>query len=1112
MKKATSYLQRLRYDPRLEETLIARYLKNPRLALLILFIILTIGILSYISLPRNLNPEIKIPIILVNTILPGASPKDVESLITIPIEESVSGLDGIKKITSDSRDSVSLVTLEFESGTDPDKARDDVQAAIDTVNLPEDAQDPKAIKLDFENQPVWTFALEANKDLASLNRISEDLKQKIEELESVDKVMITGLLEQEIQINIKPEAISNYSINPILLSGAIKAALRSFPAGGVKTSKNTLSLSLEPQIKDLDTLRNLEIQLGQEPVKLLTIADVSLKAKPSQASSFLISPSEDIKWVVNFNVFRNTGFNINQTVEDASLVIKEKVKETKGVISLNSILNTSELIDEQFRELTRDFLITIILVFVSLFVFLGTRQAVIASLAIPITFFISFTFMNAAGISLSFVSLFSLLLSLGLLVDDTIVIISAMTAYYRSKKFTPLQTGLLVWRDFSIPVFTTTITTVWAFLPLLLSAGIIGEFIKPIPIVVSTTLMGSLFTAFMFTMPFIILLLSGGFPKRVIISLYITSLLVLVTLFYLLFSGNTLFLLEIFFFLVLLTIFFVIRKYLWMKFKKSAQRLVPVFEHGLIHFDVISLRYQRLIYRILVSRGGRIKTIAAVLIFSLVSLLLLPLGLVKNEFFPKSDQDFIYMTVKLPSGTNIEKTNIEAAKILEEIKTTPELEFATANIGQGFNPGMGILESETNNILFSLKLKDKSARKQTSIEVGEFLRDKFKSYQKGELLIVESTGGPPAGADLQIKLFGDDLSTLDKLADQIQANLEPKNGVTGVDKSIKPGISKLTFKPDQDKLLQNGVGIETIGFWLRTFSSGMDVDTVKLEGETEDKDINLRLTADSASIQSLGEINLPTPQGSVPILSLGKLLLEPNPTQITREDGKRTISVTASVRPGFSISDLNKDLESYAKSIKLPRGYSWATGGLNEENQKSVNSILQAMLYSFLLIITTMVVQFSSFRKALIVMLVIPLSVAGVFVMFGLTQTPLSFPALVGVLALFGIVVKNSILVVDKIDQNLKSGLAFENAIAEGSASRLEPIALTSMTAILGLVPISLSDPLWRGLGGAIISGLTFSGTIMLFFIPVVYYYFMKTPNCQRLIKLVECIRDKKHG
>ena len=251
------------------------------------------------------------------------------------------------------------------------------------------------------------------------------------------------------------------------------------------------------------------------------------------------------------------------------------------------------------------------------------------------------------------------------------------------------------------------------------------------------------------------------------------------------------------------------------------------------------------------------------------------------------------------------------------------------------------------------------------------------------------------------------------------------------------------------------------------------------------------------NVQSLSNVSLPTPKGvPAPLTNLGSLVLESNPTLITREGGKRTISITAGVKNGYTIPEVNTNLESYAKkALKLPADYTWSTGGVNQTNQESISSIYEAMLISILLIIVTMVLQFGSFRRAFIVILVIPLSISGVFIIFALTQTALTFPALIGVLALFGIVVKNSILVMDKIQANIKSGMEFTESIADAASSRLEPIALTSITAIVGLIPITLSDPLWRGLGGAIIAGLTFSGTIMLFFIPVVYYYIYKPKN-----------------
>jgi HAE1 family hydrophobic/amphiphilic exporter-1 len=488
-----------------------------------------------------------------------------------------------------------------------------------------------------------------------------------------------------------------------------------------------------------------------------------------------------------------------------------------------------------------------------------------------------------------------------------------------------------------------------------------------------------------------------------------------------------------------------------------------------------------------------------VILFSLFSYLLLPFGFVKNEFFPKSDQDALYLSLEMPSGTNAATTQKAALEIANRIRSYPESLFTTVELGRAIGENGGSQGSEANNALITLRLEDGDKRKASSIDIASDLRNKLGGYDKGKVSVVEISGGPPAGADIQIKLFGDDLTVLNQYADKVQAHLKTIKGVTNVDKSVKPGTSKLVFTPDSVKLARYNVSLDTLGFWLRFYASGFSPKTVKLASLNNiEKDITLRMGQGTQLPENLSTISIQTANGPVPLSELGTITLAPNPTLITREDGKRTISVTAGVGKGYSVGDISKQLESYANNgLQLPTGYTWKTGGVNEENNNSVTSILEAMLLSFVLIIVTMVLQFSSFRKALIVMLVIPLSISGVFIIFALTGTPLSFPALIGVLALFGIVVKNSILIVDKIKQNEETGMSFIDAVADGSSSRLEAIALTSFTAIIGLIPITVSDPLWQGLGGAIISGLAFSGTIMLFFIPVVYYYWFAPKHLQ---------------
>lgn len=1099
MDTTSNYLKKLKFDPKLLLGWVAKYITNMRLVLLVILLISAFGISSYLALPRRLNPEIKIPIVLISTVLPGANPTDVESLLSVPIEDAVRGLDGVKKVTSTSRESVSIVNIEFNNGVDADKAKADVQSAVDAVNdLPEDAVTPSVQKLDFENQPIWTFSLHGAKDRGSLIRFSRDLKKDLEDLASIDNVEITGLDEQEIQIVIKPEVVSSYGVNPQAISGAIKTALTSFPAGNVRTESGTFSLAIDPAATKIDDLRSLQINLKDSVVSLSDIAEIKEISKPDQNESFILENGA-VSNSATFSVFRVSGVNFNVANDAAQEKVKEKLAQSGNGFKISTIVNTAEEIETEFGTLQRDITIVIALVFFVLLLFLGIRQAIVSMLSIPLTFLVTFVVMNVTGIALSFLATFSLLLSLGLLVDDAIVVISAMTAYFRSGRFTPVQTGLLVWKDFWVAILTTTITTVWAFLPLLLASGIIGEFIKPIPIIVSATLIASIFVALFIILPLMVFLLKPQIPYRVQILFRVLLVATILAAFYFLMPKGALIFPQLGVLFLLVLIVYLIRDSLFALFSKwfnkhadTKNRISTLLDHGLISFGGIERGYNKLIHKILVSKTARRNTIIMVVIFSIFSYLLVPFGFVKSEFFPGSDENTMYVSVEYPSGTNAQTTKARSLEFLERLKDVPESKTTTLEMGRGFSDvgGGGAAGAGPNNVLFSLALQDSKERDRTTAEIAADLRSKFADYTAGKVSVVEVSGGPPAGSDLQIKLFGPDLKTLDGYANQLQEYLKTEPGVTNIDKSIKPGTSKLTFVPDKAALAQNNITTDQIGGILRLHASGFKADEFKFSGDEDlTEDITIRYGSGTQFVEDTTKVLIPTQKGtSIPLSALGKLELASNPTTITREDGKRTLSVSAAVSKGYVIADLNKKLEDKANSLNLPAGYGWATGGANEENAQSVNSILQAMILSFALIIITMVLQFSSFRRALIVMLVIPLSISGVFIIFGLFQIPLSFPALIGILALFGIVVKNSILVVDKILINQQSGMEFTESVADAAASRLEPIALTSLCTIAGLIPITVSDPLWQGLGGAIIAGLTFSGTIMLFFIPVVYY------------------------
>ncbi len=1099
----SSYLKNLHFPDKLGHSLIARYFRNPRLPLLLVIAITLLGTFSFITLPKVLYPDIDIPVVVITTTLPGASPSDIESLITIPIEDQIKGLNGLQTYQSTSRESASIIYLEFDTNIDPDKARSDTQSAIDELtDLPDDVGAPQVVKYDYVNQPVLTFALVSRGDNGSLIRFAKILEDELKSLPAVDKIETAGLEEQEIQIDIDPETIVSYQISPSTIAQAIQTALQAYPAGTTNTDQLSFSLNINQAITSVDDFRTVQLNLNGTNVALGEIATISEKSKPDQIQSYYVSATDQNPIpAVTFNVYRNSNVTITDAVHDVQTEIDSQLSAYPDQFMTIAKFNQADEIDEQFNRLVHDLTFTIILIVITMFIFLGIKQASVASLAVPFSFLITFAVMKFVDVDFSTVSFLALLLALGLLIDDTIVVISAMTSYYRTGKFTPDQTTLLVWKDFLIAITTTTLTTIFAFLPILITTGIIGEFIQPVPVVVSTALAASFVVAMFITMPFMKIALQPKFPRRVQLLIRFLLPVLLFLIFILLTFHNRLFFGQ----LAGLFAFLIISYYAatpllhrfqaWIHSRTShTHTLASLFNRltsGLISFDGLTQKYQRLISRILSSRTGRKKAMIIILAFCVFCYSLAGFGLIQTQFFPKTDQDALYVNLEFPEGTNLETSKAAALELVPTLLNTPQLSYLSLDLGQVYTSDVNFTGTGSNKAFFTLNLSPKDDRDLASYDIAEQLRQELSDYPTGKLSIIEKTSGPPAGSDIQIKYFGNDLDQLDQLADETIDFLQNQSGVANIDKSVKNGTSKITFVPDQSKLAQFGINNSTIGTWLRILTSGFSIDEIRLNDQT--KDITLRLQSSTSAPEDIGQLSIPTTSGYIPISNLGDFKLEPNPSLIIREDGIRTISVSASVTQGYSSSAINKQLTQYVSDhINLPDGYSWSVGGVNDENQKSTNSLLQAMIVAIILISVTMVIQFESFRKALIVILIIPLSISGVFLVFALTNTPLSFPALIGILALFGIVVKNSILVVDKISANLKSGMPYFEAIVDGSSSRLEAISLTSIAAILGLVPITISDPLWRGVGGAIISGLSFSGLIILFFIPIVYYVTFK--------------------
>lgn len=1041
------------------------WIRRTRIWILLIILLMVAGFSAYVQLPRELNPEVEIPAVSISTVLPGAAPDDVERLISQPIEQEVSSLSQIDTYSSTSRTGVSTVTVQFEGSVDPDDALQDVKTRVDRVSdLPEDASTPMVQSFDASEQPVWQVALAGTVDVYSLSRTAEQLESVLERESSIDRVELQGTVQDQIGIVLSPAAIAQYDLNPQQLIQSLRSNQDNIPAGSLTVSGLEYQLVIEDPVQDIESLRQLPVQTGRGTVPLEELATVRWQAAESNIETLVRVNTEEnadqlgkYENAVLINVYKSEGAKISDAVVDAQKIIDGELDGS--AIRSNSVVDLSQDIDEQFTELTNNALTTILLVFLVLFTFVGARQALTAALSIPLTFLSTFVIMQLTGISLNFLSLFSLLLALGLVVDDAIVIVEAYNRY--RKRYPAVIAGQLVFEDFVIPIWTTTITTVWAFVPLLFAPGIIGEFIFTIPVVVTATLLSSTSVAVFLTLPLAAAieefdarrlpgagLVSGGVSK---IRTYVAS--------------------------------------------TQQDRFSAIFSDGLIDFGVIRDRYTIALRWVLQSRWHRATVYGASIALVVIAGVSLGAGWVQSEFFPSEDTTEVFIDIDAPAGWTVEQTRESLLQISDEVSTHPAVDRVFPKTGGGNvfagGPGGGSGGSggsaSTANITVILKdARDRDISSQQLVAEWQLdLNDTFAV----DIEVSAAQGGPPVGSDLQVNIKGDDLGTLEQIANDFATmveEIETDDGVTAarnVSVSLEDSPGQLAVDFDQEALAARGLTTQQVNGWLRTAVTGTEIGTIR--GGVQEDDVSLQVQLDTTQrlLSALQSLELQGPQGSYTLDEVSDITLEASPGTIEREGSERVVRVTATAAE-LPSPELLSRFQEQADDYQLPMGYSWDVGGANEENQESTQAIISFMGLAILLIMGTMVLQLDSFRQAIMVVLVIPLAVAGVFTNFALFSIPLSFPALIGVLALFGIVVNNSIMLMEKINQNIRAGLEFMDSVVDACGARIEAITFTSLTTAIGLLPITISDPLWRGLGGAIIAGLSVSGLIILFLLP----------------------------
>ncbi len=1032
------------------------FVKHFRFTLIMIAAIVLFGMLSIVQLPKESNPEVDVPVAVVTTAFPGAGPLDVEELVTDPIEDKVQSISGISSLTSVSRNSISTVVVEFDVSADREKSVSELNDAVDQVipDLPDDAEEPLVQEVSFDDEPILIASLGGPYTPAELTRFAERLQEDIEGIANVSRVRIFGGQSEEIQVIVDKAKLDQFNLGITQVTQAISRANSDVPIGAIETNSEIYNLRFAGRIVNPTDISQIPIaSVNDVPVVVSDVALVRDTYAELGSLSRMSTDNTQSQPAVTLNIYKSSGgdiTNISKEVQErANSIIAEEFPD--GVEFL-IMLDLGDYIEQDLTSLSKNGLATVAIVFLVLWLFLGLREAVLASLSIPLVFFITLTILNATGYTLNFMTLFSLILVLGILVDSAIVISEAM-----NKKLAlhadPIDAAKETVREYQWPLIAGTMTTVFAFLPMLLTSGIIGEFIKSIPVTVTSALMGSLFVGLS-----IITTMSAVFAMRAAKK------------------KNT-------------SVSFLDKPE-----KEKKQSFFVGF------FDWARREYEQVLRTVMPKKGKRRIITWSVVALMIVSFALPAVGALTVNMFPTSNEPQFVIDLKNPVGTTLTETADDLSYVEQLLFDDERVESFVSTVGSGFGASSVSRVSDQHKGYITVNLSED--RDQTSAEIVNEYQEKLLGFDAdGTFSVSQGNFGPPQEAPVVVTISGDDLGTLEILAQEFERLIASIEGTTDVRSSIEKTNGEFVMYIDRTKAQLYGVSTADVAFILRNAINGVEATSLNRNGDDVGVIVRYALdplavqagNIDKTTIDTIRSLTIATPQGDVPLSSFAEIRLEGSRSSIEHDDGERITKILSFVKTGFAATEIFAEIDSRMDEIEIPDGYTVQLGGENEDINESFADMFRAMVLAIFLIAALLVLQFDSFKQAFIILVAIPLAMIGVFPGLALLNLPLSFPGIIGMVALVGIVVNNAIILIDKINTNRKDGMEMTDAIIGAGKARLEPIILTTITTVLGILPLALSDEVWASLGFAIVFGLLFSTVLTLLVIPLLYQRFVRS-------------------
>ena len=1031
--------------------------------MLVFVAVMIIGVFCFWQLPVDQFPEMDPPYVMVMTTYPGASASEIETNVSKIMENSLTSVDNLKYINSTSKDNVSLVVLELEWGSDITEAVNDVRSFCDMAKnqLPDGCSSPMVFKFSSSTMPICQYSITADESYPALDKILNDVViPQLNKINGIGNLSVSGAPDRYVYVDIDQQKLDAYGISLEQVGQVISANNLNLSSGTVKMEKEQYQMQVRSEFIESSEINDLMVTITPQGQQVFvrdiatvrdTIKDLSLDEKTNgrEAARLIVA--------------KQSGSNTVQVCEDVQEELAKIQKQLPTDVKIQEIYNSADNIRNSINSLEESVLYALLFVVLVVLFFLGKwRATIIISLTIPISLIVAFIYLKMADSSINIISLCSLSIAIGMVVDDAIVVLENITRHIERGE-APREAAIYATNEVWVSVIATTLVLVAVFVPLTMMDGMAGIMFEPLGWIVTVVCCTSTVIAITLTPMLCSKLLKA---RKVRIE-----------------NGKLI-------------------------DEEATQK--TWYDRTVVAFlDKVDAAYAK-------SLGWCLRhkalTIIALFVFFAASLLPFIMGKVGTDFMAQQDNARLTVTVELQRGTRIEET-VKTARQLEErfMLLVPEIQMISTSAGSNDDDGTGAIFSNTmnNTISMTIRCNKKWERERTIWQIAEVLRQELAQYPE----IIEyqaniSSGGPGGGNTVDVEIYGYDFDITNQMAQQIIALTKELPGARDVFSDRDDDRPEIKIIVDKEKASRHGLTSATISSYLRNRVNGMAVGFLKEDGD--EYDILVRLKEENRnSISDVLDFSIPTPMGqNIKLSEICSIDEYWAPPKIVRKSRQRI--VTVKVTPyETSLGELAQAIQTQVlPQIDKPAGYSIRLAGSYEDQQESFGKLIGLGLLIIFLVYVVMASQFESFSKPIIIMFTVPFALSGVILALWMTGVSLDMIGALGIVLLVGIVVKNGIVLVDYINLMRERGHDLNEAIQISGQSRMRPVLMTAFTTILGMVPMAVSQgegaEMWRPLGIVVIGGLTVATFLTLYIVPVIYGAMSKKGERDKLKKVRE--------